>query len=347
MSGKKNTRCRTTTTPNLCYNKEEVIVVIPEQTVKVKITKRNIEHYKSKGYDVSLKLDKRGDTITELIEVDVFDLTDGSHAVIQVVCDICGKSHENTYKQAIRGGKNVCSKVCLSVLQEQNALTKIEQKINMPLKKFLEIRYLEEMKTTRQIAKEVFGRDTSATTIKYWLDKFDIPVRHGSEAIKTQWLDADHRREQNRKLAKEKLNTKENRQKLIGIMQTDEYKEKARNAKLGDKNPMFGVIGESHPNWNPELSEEDRIRERKTFEDTQWRLEVYRRDKFKCQKCGCNKKLNAHHILNHKTHKYLRHDVDNGVTLCESCHINFHKTYGYFNNTRDQINEYLILEVAH
>ena len=50
---------------------------------------------------------------------------------------------------------------------------------------------------------------------------------------------------------------------------------------------------------------------------------------------------NAHHILNYAEHKELRLNVDNGITFCVDCHKIFHKRFGYKNNNKEQINEFL------
>lgn len=59
---------------------------------------------------------------------------------------------------------------------------------------------------------------------------------------------------------------------------------------------------------------------------TDWRLSVFERDKYTCQRC---KKrggiLNAHHIKSYKDFPNLRYELSNGVTLCETCHKNLHK----------------------
>lgn len=52
------------------------------EKIKVKISKANIAHYKNKGYDVQLK---------DIVEIKTLDLTVGSHAEIQVICDYCGE----------------------------------------------------------------------------------------------------------------------------------------------------------------------------------------------------------------------------------------------------------------
>ena len=53
-----------------------------------------------------------------------------------------------------------------------------------------------------------------------------------------------------------------------------------------------------------------------------WRIDVYKRDGFKCQMPGCKttKNLNAHHIQKWASASMLRYDIDNGITLCRRCH---------------------------
>lgn len=101
--------------------------------------------------------------------------------------------------------------------------------------------------------------------------------------------------------------------------------------------------GENSPSYNPNMTEEDRINQRKSYEYYSWRKSVYKRDNYTCQCCGDNSgsNLNAHHIINYMENEDLRTDLDNGITLCKSCHKKFHDTYGYRNNTRDQINKFL------
>lgn len=62
--------------------------------------------------------------------------------------------------------------------------------------------------------------------------------------------------------------------------------------------------------------------DRRTAEYKAWRLAVFTRDKFTCQKCGDAKggNLRAHHKKPFATHPELRFVVDNGTTLCHPCH---------------------------
>ena len=91
-----------------------------------------------------------------------------------------------------------------------------------------------------------------------------------------------------------------------------------------------------------------RERDKYTYEVRRWREAVFKRDNYTCQCCGDNKggNLQAHHIKNFLTHKHLRFDIDNGITLCQSCHDpkiigSFHHTYGTYNNTEEQLIKYI------
>lgn len=55
-----------------------------------------------------------------------------------------------------------------------------------------------------------------------------------------------------------------------------------------------------------------------------WRLAVFARDGFICQKCGSRKNIQAHHIKAWKSNKELRYEVNNGITLCRRCHLEAH-----------------------
>lgn len=85
---------------------------------------------------------------------------------------------------------------------------------------------------------------------------------------------------------------------------------------------------------------------RDTPEYAEWRETVYKRDNYTCQCCGSTVKLNAHHIKNFSSNVELRYDIDNGITLCDKCHNpyvsgSFHDIYGVYDNTQEQLNEYI------
>lgn len=57
----------------------------------------------------------------------------------------------------------------------------------------------------------------------------------------------------------------------------------------------------------------------------EWREKVFERDKFTCQQCKLTDiKLHPHHIIGWDEDKTLRLDVNNGLTLCTSCHNKLH-----------------------
>lgn len=57
--------------------------------------------------------------------------------------------------------------------------------------------------------------------------------------------------------------------------------------------------------------------------DAAWSKAVRARAKGKCEWCA--KPANdAHHMVGRRRSAYLRHRLENGVALCQSCHFNFH-----------------------
>lgn len=102
-------------------------------------------------------------------------------------------------------------------------------------------------------------------------------------------------------------------------------------------------LGEGNPNWNQDLTDKERNYKRLIEGYSEWRLSVYERDKYTCQCCESNEsgKLKAHHLNSYHWAKDERIDIDNGITLCEDCHKDFHRLYGYRNNTKEQFQEYV------
>src|ERR1035437_3593139 len=74
------------------------------------------------------------------------------------------------------------------------------------------------------------------------------------------------------------------------------------------------------------------IRRSKNYRN--WRKSVVERDKHTCQKCGAtNAILHVHHIKDFNSYPDLRFNIDNGKTLCISCHMkedNFDGLRRYF-----------------
>jgi hypothetical protein len=96
--------------------------------------------------------------------------------------------------------------------------------------------------------------------------------------------------------------------------------------------------------WNKGLgnktSSNDRARD--SIEFYLWREAVFTRDNWTCQKCLVKGfKLHPHHIKNFCEEIELRFAIDNGITLCEKHHREFHKKYGQRKNNQEQIYEYI------
>lgn len=95
-------------------------------------------------------------------------------------------------------------------------------------------------------------------------------------------------------------------------------------------------------NWNPNLTEEDRLRMRSYPEYIQWIKDVYVRDDYTCQCCFARGvRLASHHIYGYSEYRDLRTNIKNGITLCEKCHKEFHSFYGVKGFDESDLNEYI------
>jgi hypothetical protein len=102
------------------------------------------------------------------------------------------------------------------------------------------------------------------------------------------------------------------------------------------------VSGSNNWNWNWDLTNEERIVQRKYTEYNIWRRLIFERDNYKCK--SCNKtggKLNAHHIYSYSIYPSLRLNIDNGITLCKQCHNKFHRKYGYKNASANDLDTFI------
>lgn len=83
-------------------------------------------------------------------------------------------------------------------------------------------------------------------------------------------------------------------------------------------------IGDKSGNWKGGTSLNS-IRGKLGADLIHWRKEVYRRDNYTCQKCGYKGKLlQAHHIKPFADYPESRLDINNGITVCISCHEKIH-----------------------
>lgn len=77
-------------------------------------------------------------------------------------------------------------------------------------------------------------------------------------------------------------------------------------------------IGSANPNWRGGIQLKDPDRNR--YPAKMWAKAVKDRDGWACKECGAKDRLHAHHIKKWRDYPSLRYELDNGVTLCHSCH---------------------------
>jgi len=114
---------------------------------------------------------------------------------------------------------------------------------------------------------------------------------------------------------------------------------------LNKKRPDISIIksGKNSNFWKGGISSKNELI-RKNSNYKLWRKSCFERDNFTCQKYGIRGgKLRVHHINNFADFPELRTSIENGITLSDKAHKEFHHIYGYKNNTKEQLNEFLMM----
>lgn len=112
---------------------------------------------------------------------------------------------------------------------------------------------------------------------------------------------------------------------------------KFNNEMWQDEEYINKMRGETHPHYNHNLTDEEREYTRNLDGYDDWSKTVKEQANYTCDCCGKKGvKLCSHHLDGYNWCKERRLDTTNGVCLCESCHIQFHKFHGYGNNTEQQ-----------
>ena len=99
---------------------------------------------------------------------------------------------------------------------------------------------------------------------------------------------------------------------MLGKKHTPETIEKMKIEKTGEKNHK----------WISDRSQLAKKQERNDSAYQDWRMNVWKRDRFKCKISdkNCNGRLEAHHILPWRDFVELRYEINNGITLCHAHH---------------------------
>lgn len=123
--------------------------------------------------------------------------------------------------------------------------------------------------------------------------------------------------------------------------ETIEKFRKIRTGKKFSDATRLKMSGENCHLWKGGITPIN-LKIRTSLEYKLWRKSCFERDNFICQKTGISGgNLQVHHINNFADFPELRFDIDNGITLSQKAHKEFHKIYGKHNNTYEQLNEFL------
>lgn len=95
---------------------------------------------------------------------------------------------------------------------------------------------------------------------------------------------------------------------------------KGKHWNIKDTSRM-GLKGEKNPRWKGGISRGYRRGYKNDRKYKEWRSSVFQRDNWTCQTCGIRGVyLEPHHIKEWSNYPQLRYEIDNGVSLCLSCH---------------------------
>lgn len=101
---------------------------------------------------------------------------------------------------------------------------------------------------------------------------------------------------------------------------------KEQSAKANKKR-LTGKTGKDSIRYNPNLTEEDRKKDRGDL-SKKWSRKILELNNFTCNKCDKKGgRLHAHHLDGYSANKEKRLLLSNGVCLCKPCHIEYHSEF--------------------
>jgi hypothetical protein len=99
--------------------------------------------------------------------------------------------------------------------------------------------------------------------------------------------------------------------------------------------------GRESPNWNSNLTEENRISWGRNNEDKQWYRRIFEKFGYTCFISGKrNIPLSAHHLFQYSKYPDLRLNLDNGICIDRDLHYEFHKRYSYLDTSIENFCEF-------
>jgi hypothetical protein len=111
---------------------------------------------------------------------------------------------------------------------------------------------------------------------------------------------------------------------IKGKKQSPEHVMKRVEARIRNKTNSYFTAprGENHYLWKKDRNSLARHDERNDMLYKEWRINVWKRDFFKCRinNKDCCGRIEAHHILGWTEHPELRYNINNGITLCHAHH---------------------------
>ena len=128
-----------------------------------------------------------------------------------------------------------------------------------------------------------------------------------------------------------------------------EWKTTPERVLLGNHCKKCGykkMLGKYSHFYNPNLTKEDREDVRYRYRNpkyTMFREGCFARDNYTCRVTGMKSTGNivAHHLEGFNWDKQNRTNIDNGITLNENIHKEFHHLYGKGHNTKEQFLEFI------
>ena len=129
-------------------------------------------------------------------------------SIIERQCDYCGQVFKlDDYRVKFR--KNVfCSVECTGRFKTKSFIVDLEKQLNQDLRQWFHENYTIRYKTFRQICDEI---NINERTLSKLLKYYNIEIRHGSESIKTQWVNNHTRKLKQAEFIKEVASGKTNK----------------------------------------------------------------------------------------------------------------------------------------